>query len=246
MQNEMNLAQIEEAIKCLDYCSEAYDTCCDNPFSITVENARAIVVPTKGCDGSSCPFETTIYIAIAGTDDVKDVRMDRRLGRTTVNSGNGSMKIHRGFMQYTELLHEAIIGRINLMVGPDWMHDSSIRIVVTGHSLGGAASVILAVKEYGLCRRQNAMYLFGCPKPGNYDLSTYIKRNFTGHIWNIQNTGDQVVTGLPWPFYTHCGHVVKIGKGWDIKPDHLLREYKRSMLSYLAERKKSCNQALIG
>lgn len=116
----------------------------------------------------------TRVVAVAGTDEVTDwLRHNLRVGFRRWRLG---LRCHSGFADAADML---IAGRIA------HLRDSSLRVVVTGHSLGGAVAQLM-----GLYLVADACVTFGAPRlfdaesawtaegvPGGHNLKRYCHRN---------------------------------------------------------------------
>lgn len=137
----------------------------------------------------------TMYIAFPGTHDARTAMTDLKLSRVVVMSttkvnggvlGNGATlhggvtklweyKAHRGFYEESQkLLKDLPQGLIQRLI------DKGHRVVLTGHSLGGALASLVALHhlQSGMCGRANNLrcITFGCPLIGNTQLRRIIER----------------------------------------------------------------------
>ncbi|MEM7129700.1 MAG: lipase family protein [Chloroflexota bacterium] len=111
------------------------------------------------------------------------------------------------------------------------------RLVMTGHSLGGALATICAV-DFALVyndRYQNALYTFGSPRVGN-DRFRSLANERIQESYRFVN-GIDIIPGLPrwWNGYRHIGSLYRIGRRftWRIfsarVTDHLISNYLDSL-----------------
>lgn len=89
-----------------------------------------------------------------------------------VGRASGSCKVHTGFYAAYAAngVHKRIIAFVGelLAAGPP---DRKVKVLLTGHSLGGAIACLLAfdmVHELSLRPERTAVYTYGAPRLGNH------------------------------------------------------------------------------
>jgi len=166
--------------------------------------------------------EKYIAIIFAGTDDIRTSLEDTNLmkkpfGNKSVQLKNDTdqisqkVKVHAGFNNavFTHDIWEQIYSRIQDLL----QKYPTYRLWTTGHSLGGANSILAASAFASLNDDREVLSVsFGCPQTGNsywreYFNSTSPLRDNLG-IWRIVLSWD-LVPRLPHSFY-HVGHTVQI------------------------------------
>lgn len=127
-------------------------------------------------------------VALTGTNDKKDIKTDInfskvRFGGNTkeefiiyagrVNVKSDEPQVHGGFNNYTQTAFFTKAQEDGLTLG-EWLakqlkEDTNARLYLTGHSLGGAAAVLLAERLHsmGVARDQVEVVTFGAPAVGN-------------------------------------------------------------------------------
>ncbi len=123
--------------------------------------------------------------------------------------------VHKGFNDFFSVIKEQVTPTISKY--------KSKEIIVAGHSLGAALSVL-----FGLELKRNGfnthVYNFGSPRIGNLKFKKLVD-NTEIPIWRHVNTEDVIPTlPLPvtpdleepsYPFvYTHCGTVINFSANW--------------------------------
>jgi len=125
-----------------------------------------------------------VYIFIAGTDEFKDVVTDVRLAPSRFNGESSNIKVHVGF----ESAYRSIENILN-----EYCKNES-RIIIAGHSMGGAISTLAA---YKLARTSSNItcVTFGSPRVGN---RAFIK-NFNKIVTNSYRVvyRNDLVTKVP-------------------------------------------------
>lgn len=135
--------------------------------------------------------------------------------------------------------------------------EKPVRLLITGHSLGGAMAVLCA---YDMSTRASASdidvdvscYTFGAPRVGNHAWAR-LYDNEVPDTWQIINSDDAITrAGKFWVLYKHVGHRVLINRRGDllVRPsfveysirrspggsvrDHYLTAYQQAMVAVVA------------
>ncbi len=122
------------------------------------------------------PESNTALVAFRGTASGKDVAVD--LAGLLVNGSGllGEGKVHAGFLtQFLTLLDTV---EQNL-VYYDGLNTKPIKIVSTGHSLGGALAVLFSAYGLETGLPVTATYTFGQPPVGDEDFVAHFGRNLS-------------------------------------------------------------------
>lgn len=144
-----------------------------------------------------------IFIVFRGTS-YEDMMTNVKVRKIETQYGG----IHRGFYAYVQNTVdqvEATIKEWYLSDGPRM--DGPKPIILTGHSLGGAAAVIQAAILHSRGFKIASVYTFGSPRVGDSDFVDYSEAAFGDVHYRHVNGLD----GVPWvPFwhwgYRHCGN----------------------------------------
>lgn len=117
-------------------------------------------------------------------------------------------RMHRGFVSAYFSVRESIHTYIKTHTTP--------RIIVTGHSLGGALATLCAVDlQYNFPKQiQIETYTFGAPRVGNAGFRESFNRRLPRSYRIIY--GMDIVPALPrvWQGYRHVGTEVRLGNRW--------------------------------
>jgi len=126
--------------------------------------------------------DDTCYLAFRGTEDKSDVLADLDVRYYSVTP---NVKIHRGFFDQFEAVRKDITTDFE-------KHPNIKKIVVTGHSLGGALATIAALHfAIQFPELHVACHTFGCPRVGNNEFV----ETFNKHVhenWRVYNVDDPV------------------------------------------------------
>ena len=82
--------------------------------------------------------ENRVYIAFRGTDNLNDVREDLRVYQKATSQGRAQGRFHAGFLSRAEMFP------LEKIISSDMVRNK--KIIVCGHSLGGAVSSIVATE----------------------------------------------------------------------------------------------------
>ena len=138
----------------------------------------------------SKPDENLKIISICGTENDKDLLTDIRFGKISYND---QAMVHRGFLNYTDELLNLIRGEILNFNG---------KIIVTGHSLGGAVAILTSARliDLGISPDQIEVVTFGAPAVGDKIFADEISDRM--NLTRFENDGDVIPKSLashfPW------------------------------------------------
>lgn len=93
--------------------------------------------------------------------------------------------VHEGFLDVYDCLRTQIQSTLENL--------SETKIVVCGHSLGGAVSMVLCADTF--VNKQTCCYVFGCPRVGNQTFADFIDERSLG-IFRLTNDSD-IICQLP-------------------------------------------------
>lgn len=130
-------------------------------------------------------------ITFHGTSNPADWRTDIQINQVPYDLEEGDdMYVHKGFIsRYRQISDyvDSIIDQYN-PVTDDWY--------VTGHSLGGAISTLVAYDKRHRFSSLPYVYTFGQPRIGNPVLSNKITEALNGRGYRVINSSD-IITQLP-------------------------------------------------
>lgn len=149
------------------------------PIHDRVTETQAFVVHHKGKEG-----ENYVVVCFRGTQQIRDWMTNIKIKPTPIASpkGDGNMigNMHDGFHSAYKAVEPAIKERLEKKEVKD------LPIYVTGHSLGGALSVVAT--WYLSAQKLAACYTFGAPRVGDQGL----EGRFKTPIYRIVNAADPV------------------------------------------------------
>lgn len=181
------------------YCAVSYSSVCPRPMgNILVKRVRDKVTGTDGMIVRD-DKRKEIVVAFRGTSELTDAITDILFIlvplRSTGLVGMGNAKVHLGFLDaYNAVALDVLhIVQDQLAVHP------SYRIIVTGHSLGGAIAALGAISIKSAHPHVSIkLFTFGQPRVGNPSFADYVERLIgVDNIFRAVHTWDGVVTLPP-------------------------------------------------
>eukprot|EP00526_Cylindrotheca_closterium_P018577 CAMPEP_0113628590 /NCGR_PEP_ID=MMETSP0017_2-20120614/14815_1 /TAXON_ID=2856 /ORGANISM="Cylindrotheca closterium" /LENGTH=360 /DNA_ID=CAMNT_0000538903 /DNA_START=39 /DNA_END=1121 /DNA_ORIENTATION=- /assembly_acc=CAM_ASM_000147 len=157
-----------------------------------------------------------IAVAFAGTDDIRTSLEDAHVtqkpfGNNSTISLPEGIRVHSGFDNavFLQGMWEQISSRIKRLA----TEHPSFRIYSTGHSLGGANSLLTSA-ALSLQGHKVTSISFGCPQTGNKLWSEFFNNSSPTKdklaIWRVV-LGWDLVPRLP-DFFFHAGHTIQLWK----------------------------------
>jgi len=145
-----------------------------------------------------CADEKAVLIAFRGTESTTDWQTDLNAGLVPYRYG----KVHRGFKDSFELCKGWMLENL------EKIDDGEKSVWVTGHSLGGALSVLavdcLIDEGYDI----SGLYTFGQPRVGNARFAKHFDAHFKSRSFRFVNDEDIVTRVPPRSMgYRHIGEV---------------------------------------
>ncbi len=157
--------------------------------------------------------KVTVMLAVAGTESAKDVASDLKVGQVYFagdnfaafaaragekNVANSLPKVHRGFNQVTQtaLTADIMEGPGELYIAGHLLTHPEHKIILTGHSLGGAVATLYGARllSMGVRPEQIRIITFGAPAVGNEAFATAFKDRLD--LTRIVVSGDQITSIL--------------------------------------------------
>ena len=152
-------------------------------------------------DATECFVAATpdiMIVTFRGTAGLRDWLGNLNAFSTTTSYGHP----HRGFyfaFQAVKASLEQIIRRIDL---------AHRKLVLTGHSLGGALATIAAA-EWQASFDIHSIYTYGQPRVGRTDFATFVQQRYGSKFFRFVND-DDIVPRVP-PGYAHVGKLFHFG-----------------------------------
>ena len=189
--------EIFEAVK---YAVDAYR---DKPDSAA--NGSTLVDSDKKVYGFVQYKDNKIVVSFRGSVDVKDWYSNLKiLTRDYYVYGGQGCRVHIGFSNYYNSVRHQMLAKVSAL---SHAHPGS-KVIVTGHSLGGALATLAAV-ELANDGHDTDLITFGSPRVGNKKFSEYANKSLKGV--NLRVTyGNDIVTVIPprWTGYRHVGQEI--------------------------------------
>ena len=192
----------------------------------------------------------THLIAFPGTERGSDVWTGLRLGRAVfggtspaeflamrdmrITERKETPLVHRGFLDYTQaaLFTDVLPSYGDRTAGEvladDLLAHPSMRVYLTGHSLGGAAAVLAAARlsDMGVPAEQLIVTTFGAPAVGNAALARRYEGRFTLH--RVVMSGDLMKDLLAAPLGFH-----QFGERIAWTPGRSVAKFPHAMIVYV-------------
>eukprot|EP00803_Ostreobium_quekettii_P001664 evm.model.scf_661.6 EVM.evm.TU.scf_661.6 scf_661:45589-48045(-) len=203
---------------------------------------------------------TTIVLAFRGTYSTTNVWSDLKMWRALHPPARGNYwrgtqpLVHKGFLLSWMACDFSmrVLQAVQRVLNSPQFDRSQMRVLVTGHSLGGAVAQLAAMDIRRCCGVGSellSVYTFGCPRLGNHAFAREYEENIPDS-WLVINDLDAIArTPKLWVMYKHAGTRVVINPHGDmvVRPhflefkftsmyltrvklvDHLLTGYSKSL-----------------
>lgn len=162
---------------------------------------KAYLIGKKFFDG-----QIKKILVICGTEDIRDVEVDFRLGGVTLHKDDSdNIFVHKGFRDYTDA---TLADGIAEFIVDELKNNPTETLYLTGHSLGGSVAIVTAIRLHDLGVDKNRMKVitFGALAVGNKNLADYYADKID--LTQIEIKGD-VVKKMFKPFgYVQFGNLV--------------------------------------
>lgn len=168
--------------------------------------------------------EVTKIFFITGTEDLKDVGVDVKVKPVPLNDDDDKILVHKGFKDYADAaLSEGILKFLVEYIN----NHPDEKIYITGHSLGGAISMMIAVRlvDAGANMSNIKVVTFGAPAIGNKNFAEAYKDKI--NLTRVVMDSDIIDVSLNIFGYTHFGEVV------DYKQVESQTQYSHAVSLYL-------------
>lgn len=180
------------------------------------------------------PSAKQLYIIFRGSDKSIDWINNFQLRQQIYpyGDGNSEVKFHQGFMMAYFAVRKELLAAMDRIAAEQF---EGSRVIVTGHSLGGAVATIAALDlQYNLGGKHNLtfdLYTFGSPRVGNGAMVESFNRRIPQSYRFIY--GWDIVTRVPrdWQGFDHVAEAIQLGSRWTWQvisrrfSDHSLDKY---------------------
>ena len=164
-------------------------------------------------------------LVIAGTEDLRDVEIDFRMGGVNLHADKSNgIFVHKGFRDYADA---TLADGIAEYLIEELKNNPNETLYLTGHSLGGSVAIVTALRlqDMGVDKNRMKVVTFGALAVGNKALADNYSDKI--NLTRMEVKGD-VVKKIFAPFgYVQFGDVVT----W--KPAKSADHYEHKMTMYL-------------
>ncbi len=140
----------------------------------------------------------TIIVAFRGTAGTADWIGNLKFINTTASYG----ELHRGFY----FAFQAVKSNLEQLIRE--AGSSTRKLVITGHSLGGALATVAAAEWQGVFNVAS-VHTFGQPRVGQPNFVAHVQQHYGSKFFRMVND-DDIVTRVP-PWYGHVGILRRFG-----------------------------------
>ncbi len=160
----------------------------------------------------------TIIVAFRGTAGTADWIGNLKFINTSASYG----ELHRGFYFAFQAV-KANLEQLILAAG-----STSRKLVITGHSLGGALATVAAAEWQGVFNVAS-VHTFGQPRVGQPNFVAHIQQHYGSKFYRMVND-DDIVTRVP-PWYGHVGILRHFGPTGNVSNESLAQPAAKQVLS---------------
>ncbi|GLC42478.1 hypothetical protein PLESTB_001102700 [Pleodorina starrii] len=147
-------------------------------------------------------------------DDNAGLPFAARIFRAVSGATQNQMMVHKGFLDAYDSVRRTVFSLLDEITGSGEKGDNW-RVLVTGHSLGGALATLAA---YELAERRTparavqaiSLYTYGAPRVGNKAFAEEFDR-LVPDAWRVSNINDIIPSVPRLMGYCHVGHAVRLG-----------------------------------
>ena len=133
----------------------------------------------------------TINIVIRGTESNTDIITDIKVLKTKYSTWpECKCNVHNGFYQATKNIKDQIIDVVEEMI----KKRPTYKIIIYGHSLGGAVSNLLSM-ELVKANITTSVYTYGSPRVGDKKYALFFNTKINNHYRHVNNT--DIVPHIP-------------------------------------------------
>lgn len=198
---DLDRTSLDDALLCARACELSYLDFYKREF---IEGVTALgflrhsVIDKAGVQAFCASNDSTLLICFRGTDSTSDWLADAMSAKVALQGLDG--KVHTGFLRTLLVVCDDVFDILrNLM-----LDGGGLRILVCGHSLGGAMATLFASRcKYFI----HLVCTFGSPRVGDAEFAERFNKRFKSHSLRFVNNNDAVAR-VPWKCmgYDHVWH----------------------------------------
>ncbi|XP_046857527.1 putative lipase LIH1 [Xenia sp. Carnegie-2017] len=143
-----------------------------------------------------------IVVSFQGSNDLTDWYRNLKFFKQRY-SGCEDCKVHIGFFQSYNALKEQMLEKVSALSD----EHSDARVLVTGHSLGGAMATLAAVDLVNAGHRVD-LITFGSPRVGNHEFAEHVNGALSGLNLRMTYKDDLVTVVPPLMRFVHVGQEI--------------------------------------
>jgi len=134
-----------------------------------------------------------LYIVFQGTDSKQDWRQDLKFKTVPIFANKKQFRVHEGMFEQYVSLKKYLDKEITNYC--DTYTDTKKRVVISGHSLGGALAILCAIFFHALFEKANIeikIVTIGAPRVLATNLSEWFSKRLSPHTIRIVNHCDEI------------------------------------------------------
>jgi predicted lipase len=241
-----------QAITCASLCQEVYQKFSDALRFRGFPNSKPIFFDVAQTDtqGAIVATDSVTYLVFRGSETDLDwdtnfkfkqevLEFDREVIKGEIVENREQIYPYQGESRSGAKMHQGFSGAylsVREQIHNYLRSHSVARVIVTGHSLGGALATLCAVDlQYNFSQVAIEIYTFGAPRVGNDGFSDSFNRRVP-NSYRIIN-GMDIVPALPrpWQGYRHVDQEHRVGRRFSLNflsqrfKDHALDGYLSSL-----------------
>jgi predicted lipase len=210
MKKHLDEIQLKRSLLCAELCFQSYGlvkrhdetrTICVNLLGTKPECFTSFLNEYQDTQAMVLNTEDEIYLVFPGTDSETDILTDVNFELV----GYGAGHVHKAFLDVASTTYSKIIEAVKerLAFKPD------AKVLITGHSLGGALAMLYA----SMLRKDDVevtqLITFGQPRVGNGKFAEEFSRLEIPYIRFVNET--DAVPDVPPPGISMTGHMLVSG-----------------------------------
>lgn len=198
---DLSKDSLDDALLCARACELSYLNFYGREFigGVTALGFHRHSVIDKAGVQAFCAWNNhTLVVCFRGTDSSSDWLADAMASKVAIQGMSG--KVHTGFLRTLLVVCDDVFAIVNNLM----MDGGGLRLLVCGHSLGGAMATLFASRcKYFI----DLVCTFGSPRVGDAEFAARFNKRFKSHSLRFVNNNDAVAR-VPWKCmgYDHVWH----------------------------------------